>query len=69
MTWFLFKGLKKIVIFILFLFSKLQSLTLKGAKQQSSCLEMLAGTEECTTQYLAGATVREFECLRCRSQP
>ena len=30
---------------------------------------MLAGTEGCTTQNLAGAMVREFECLRCHSQP
>ena len=30
---------------------------------------MLAGTEGCTSQNLAGAMVREFECLRCHSQP
>ena len=30
---------------------------------------MLAGTEVCITQHLAGATVREFECLRCRGRP
>ena len=30
---------------------------------------MLAGTEVCITQHLAGAMVREFEFLRCHGRP